>query len=49
MGILDGKDYISGFNEEDSENIKIITKNGYEFPISDLYSENENQTPTILY
>ena len=45
-GILDGKDYISGFNEEDLENIKVITENGYEFPISDLYDkEGENPPP----
>ena len=40
-GILDGKDYISGFNEEDLENIKVITENGYEFPISDLYDKED--------
>ena len=40
-GILDGKDYISGFNEEDPENIKVITENGYEFPISDLYDKED--------
>ena len=43
-GILDGKDYISGFNEDDPENIKVITENGYEFPISDLY-DKEGDTP----
>ena len=44
--IIDGKDYISGFNEEDPDNIKVITENGYEFPISDLYDkEGENQPP----
>ena len=40
-GILDEKDYISGFNEEDLENIKVITENGYEFPISDLYDKED--------
>ncbi len=40
-GILNGKDYISGFNEEDLENIKVITENGYEFPISDLYDKED--------
>ena len=40
-GILEGKDYISGFNEEDTENIKVITENGYEFPISDLYDKED--------
>ncbi len=44
-GILDGKDYISGFNEEDLENIKVITENGYEFPISDLYDKEDNPPP----
>ena len=44
-GILDGKDYISGFNEEDPENIKVITENGYEIPISDLYDKAENNPP----
>ena len=44
-GILGGKDYISGFNEEDLENIKVITENGYEFPISDLYDKDENNPP----
>ena len=44
-GILDGKDYISGFNEDDPENIKVITENGYEFPISDLYDKDENNPP----
>lgn len=44
-GILEGKDYISGFNEEDLENIKVITKNGYEFPISDLYDKEDNPPP----
>ena len=44
-GILDGKDYIAGFNEDDPDNIKVITKNGYEFPISDLYYQKGNTPP----
>ena len=40
-GILEEKDYISGFNEDDLENIKVITENGYEFPISDLYDKED--------
>ena len=40
--ILRGKSYVSGFS---SDGTKVITKSGYEIPISELYSTLENIDP----